>query len=161
MIEKIENFCLKILEKIHLKKIADLYRNYVSVMRYLIFGVITTIINIVTYVLCYNILNIPNLISNSIAWVISVLVAYLTNRKSVFNSNANTRREVFIEIIRFFVSRLATLVLDQAIMFITVDKFGWNSILMKIVSNIIVIIANFILSKLVVFKNGGSDGKMV
>ena len=84
MIEKIENFCLKILEKIHLKKIADLYRNYVSVMRYLIFGVITTIINIVTYVLCYNILNIPNLISNSIAWVISVLVAYLTNRKSVF-----------------------------------------------------------------------------
>ena len=161
MIEKIENFCLKILEKIHLKKIADLYRNYVSVMRYLIFGVITTIINIVTYVLCYNILNIPNLISNSIAWVISVLVAYLTNRKSVFNSNANTRREVFIEIIRFFVSRLATLVLDQAIMFITVDKFGWNSILMKVVSNIIVIIANFILSKLVVFKNGGSDGKMV
>ena len=161
MIEKIESFCLNILEKIHLKKIADLYRDNISVMRYLIFGVLTTIINIVIYALCYNILNIPNLISNTIAWFISVTVAYLTNRKSVFNSNANTKKEVLVEIIRFFVSRLATLALDQAIMFITVEKFGWNSILMKVISNIIVIIANFVLSKLVVFKNGGSDGKMV
>ncbi len=161
MIEKIENFCLNILEKIHLKKIADLYRFHISVMRYLIFGVLTTIINIVTYAICYNILRIPNLISNTIAWILSVVVAYLTNRKSVFNSKANTKKEIFIEIIRFFASRIATLILDQAIMFITVDKFGWNSILMKIISNIIVIIANFVLSKLVVFKNGGSDGKVV
>ena len=161
MIEKIENFCLKVLDNIHLKKIADIYRTHISIMRYLIFGVLTTIINIVTYAICYNILNIPNLISNSIAWIISIIVAYLTNRKSVFDSKASTKKEIFVEITSFFISRLITLGLDQAIMYITVDKFRWNNILMKIISNVIVIVANFILSKLVVFKNGGTDGKMV
>ena len=150
--EKIEEFCFGILEKIHLKKIVDIYKSHVEVMRYLIFGVITTIINIVTYALCYNILGIPNLVSNIIAWILSVIVAYLTNRKSVFKSEATTATAILAEIIKFFVSRLATLGVDELLMFITVDKLDWNGIIMKIISNIVVIILNFAFSKLIVFR---------
>lgn len=150
--EKIEQFCFKILEKIHLKKLVDIYKKNIAVMRYLIFGVLTTIINIVVYSLCFYILKIPNLISNIIAWIMAVIVAYLTNRKYVFDSKANTSKEIFIEVMSFTASRLATLGVDEAIMFFTVDKWGWNGLIMKIISNIIVIILNYVFSKVFVFK---------
>ena len=150
--EKIEEVCFKVLEKLKLKKIVNFYKLHISIMRYLIFGVLTTIINIVTYFVCVYMLHIPNLISNIIAWILSVLVAYLTNRKYVFDSKAEMPKEILIEVISFFASRIATLGVDEGIMFITVDKWLWNGLLMKIITNIIVIILNFILSKLVVFR---------
>ena len=150
--EKIEEFFFKILEKIKLKKLVDLYKSHIEVMRYLIFGVLTTVINIVAYSIGLYIFHIPNLISNIIAWILSVTVAYLTNRVYVFDSKANTAKAIFVEVVSFFASRLITLGVDEAIMFITVDKLLWNGLLMKIISNIIVIILNFILSKLIVFR---------
>ena len=150
--EKIEDFFLKILEKIKLKKLADSYRTHRQVMRYLIFGVLTTIINIITYSICFYILNINNLISNVIAWIIAVIFAYITNRKYVFDSKANTNKDIIKEIARFFASRLITLGVDELIMYVTVDNWSWNALLMKILSNIIVIILNFVFSKLIVFK---------
>ncbi len=150
--EKTEEFCFKILETMHLKKLVKLYKSHISVMRYLIFGVLTTIINILVYSICLYLFKIPNLISNIIAWIIAVIVAYLTNRKYVFDSKASAKKEIFVEVITFFASRLATLGADELIMFVSVDKLGWNALLMKIISNIIVIILNFVLSKLIVFR---------
>ncbi len=150
--EKIEEFFFKILEKIKLKKLVDIYKAHIEVMRYLIFGALTTVINILTYYICLYVLHIPNLISNIIAWILSVIVAYLTNRKYVFDSKAETPKAIIIEVISFFASRIATLLIDEGIMYVTVDKLLWNGLLMKIISNVIVIILNFVLSKLVVFK---------
>ena len=150
--EKIEDFFLRILEKIKLKKVADSYRTHIQVMRYLIFGVLTTIINIISYTICFYALKINNLISNVIAWIIAVIFAYVTNRKYVFDSKANTNKDIIKEIARFFASRLITLGVDEFIMYITVDNWGWNALVMKILSNIIVIILNFVFSKLIVFK---------
>ena len=106
---------------------------------------------IVVYAFCFYVLGINNIVSNVIAWTLAVIVAYLTNRGYVFHSEASTKKAVIKEIILFFVSRLFTLGVDELIMFVSVDKWGWNGLLMKIISNIIVIILNFILSKVVIF----------
>ena len=152
MIDKIENFCLKILKKIGLKKIADLYIAHKEVLRYLIFGALTTIVNILVYTICYYLIHIENGISNVIAWILSATFAYITNKIYVFDSKVKTRFDLFKEIIYFYGCRLLTLGVDQGIMIITVDKWGWNALLMKILANIIVIILNFVFSKILIFK---------
>lgn len=152
MIDKIEEFGLKILEKIHLKILADWYRSHQEGMRYLIFGALTTLVNIVAYSILYYAFHINNATSNIIAWIIGATFAYITNKLYVFNSKVNTKIELLKEILYFYGCRLLTLVIDEAIMIVTVDKFGWNALLMKIIANIIVIILNFVFSKILIFK---------
>ena len=152
MVDKIEELCLKILEKIKLKGLADWYRKHKEGMRYLIFGGLTTVLNIVVYFILYNVLHISNALSNLIAWVVAATFAYITNRKYVFESTARSKKEVLREAIYFYGCRILTLIIDEGIMVLTVDKFGWNGIIMKIVTNIIVVIANFVFSKILIFK---------
>ena len=152
MIDKLEEFYLKLLEKIHLKKLADWYRKHQEGMRYLIFGALTTIANIVSYAVLYYLFHISNGVSNVLAWIIGATFAYITNKLYVFNSKVNTKIELFKEIVYFYGCRLLTLVIDEGIMIFTVDKLGWNALLMKIIANIIVIILNFVFSKILIFK---------
>ena len=152
MIDKIEEFGLKILEKIHLKILADWYRSHQEGMRYLIFGALTTLVNIVAYSILYYVFHINNATSNIIAWIIGATFDYITNKLYVFNSKVNTKIELLKEILYFYGCRLLTLIIDEAIMIVTVDKFGWNALLMKIIANIIVIILNFVFSKILIFK---------
>ena len=152
MIDKIEEFGLKILEKIHLKILADWYRSHQEGMRYLIFGALTTLVNIVAYSILYYVFHINNATSNIIAWIIGATFAYITNKLYVFNSKINKKIELLKEILYFYGCRLLTLIIDEAIMIVTVDKFGWNALLMKIIANIIVIILNFVFSKILIFK---------
>ena len=152
MIDKIEEFGLKILEKIHLKILADWYRSHQEGMRYLIFGALTTLVNIVAYSILYYVFHINNATSNIIAWIIGATFAYITNKLYVFNSKVNTKIELLKEILYFYGCRLLTLIIDEAIMIVTVDKFEWNALLMKIIANIIVIVLNFVFSKILIFK---------
>jgi len=152
MIDKLEEFGLNILEKIHLKKLADWYRNHQEGMRYLIFGALTTLVNIVAYAIFYYLFHISNGVSNVIAWILGATFAYITNKLYVFNSKVNTKKELLKEIIYFYGCRLLTLVIDEGIMIFTVDKLGWNGLFMKIIANIIVIILNFVFSKILIFK---------
>ena len=152
MIDKFEENCLKLLEKIHLKKIANLYRKHKEGIRYLIFGALTTLVNILAYAICYYLFNINNAISNVLAWIIAATFAYITNKIYVFNSKVNNKKELLREAVYFYGCRLLTLIIDEGIMILTVDKLGWNALLMKIIVNIIVIILNFIFSKILIFK---------
>ena len=152
MIDKLEEFCLKILEKIHLKKLADWYRKHQEGMRYLIFGVLSTVVNIVSYALLYYLFHISNAVSNILAWIIAATFAYITNKLYVFDSKVNNKKELLKEIVYFYGCRLFTLAIDEGIMILAVDRFKWNGILMKIVANIIVIILNFIFSKILIFR---------
>lgn len=152
MIDKIEEFGLTILEKMHLKKLADWYRAHQEGMRYLIFGALTTLVNIIAYAVFYYILHISNAASNIIAWILGATFAYITNKLYVFNSKVSNIKELIKEAIYFYGCRLLTLVIDEGIMIITVDKWGWNAFLMKILANVIVIILNFIFSKILIFK---------
>lgn len=125
-----------------------------EVFFYLVFGVLTTLVNIVSFAILTRLLSAGTVLSNVIAWFLSVLFAYVTNRRWVFQSE---RGDVLREAAAFFSGRLGTGVLDTLVMFVTVDLLGWNDLLMKIISNVIVIILNYIISKLFVFKSG-KDG---
>lgn len=128
------------------------FKKYKSAILYLFFGGCTTVINIAVYDLCFNIIGINNLLSTIIAWVVSVLFAYVTNRKYVFESKATKTKDVLYEISSFFACRGATGVLDVAIMWVTVDILNWNALLWKTISNVIVIVINYVASKLIIFK---------
>ncbi len=130
-----------------------IYEKHKEKILYLFFGALTTIISLITYYLfTFTILNADNplelQIANIISWIAGFTFAYFTNREYVFNSN----NKDFKEFIKFFLSRIFTLLLDMLIMYIFVTKLKYNDRLFKIISQIIVIVTNYILSKLIVFK---------
>ena len=152
IIDKIEDFCLKIAEKIGLKKLADWYREHREGMRYLVFGVLTTLLNLLIFTICCRIIKIQVVISNIISWIIAVLFAYVTNKLYVFDSKVIQKKELAREIISFFNARIVTLVIETVFLWATVIKLGLNEIIMKIIVNIIVIVLNFVFSKIFIFK---------
>ena len=135
-----------------MEKIKELYNKYKEILMYLIFGVLTTVVNIVSYFLLARILHIDTVVSTVIALILSILFAYITNKIFVFESKTNTVKELLKEIISFFGCRAFTGILDVAFMYITVDVFNLNDMIMKIISNIVVIIVNYVFSKLIIFK---------
>jgi len=124
-----------------------------EVLLYLIFGVLTTIINIVTYNIFKNLLNIDYMLSTIIAWCFAVIFAYVTNRIYVFNSKNNNKTDIVKEIMLFISVRLSSLVIDIAIMYIGVTILTINDMLIKVFANVVIIIINYIVSKKIVFKN--------
>lgn len=132
-------------------KIRELFIKYKSFIFYAIFGVLTTVINIAVYWLCRNVLGLANVPGTVIAWVAAVLFAFITNKLFVFDSKDMSMRVFFSELIRFFLARIATGILEVLIMFIGVDVMHGPSMVLKVITNIIVIIVNYILSKLLVF----------
>lgn len=135
-------------------KIAELLLKYKSLLAYAFFGVCTTVVNVVVYFICAKVLMLSTIPSTVIAWIIAVSFAYVTNRKWVFNSEEKSAKGIIREIIYFFSCRFLTGVLDVIIMYVFVDVFSWNDVIIKIVSNILVIIINYIASKLLIFRQG-------
>lgn len=129
-----------------------LWNKYKDIIPYAFFGVCTTAVNVVVYWVCAHLLNWSVMPSTIFAWVAAVLFAYLTNRRWVFHSEAKTSKDITKEIIAFFGCRLATGVFDWVGMFIFVDLFGLNDVLVKFAANIFVIILNYIASKFLIFR---------
>lgn len=127
-------------------------KKHKSFISYGIFGVLTTLVNIITYNCCYNYVGISNTLSNVAAWILAVAFAYFTNKIWVFESKSWKWEVLRKEVPAFVSCRLATGILDIVIMFICVDLMGWPALVMKIISNVLVIILNYIFSKLVIFK---------
>lgn len=135
------------------EKINQLWDKYKDMIPYVIFGVLTTVVNIVAYWLFYRVFHVYMMVSNIIAWFASVLFAYLTNRKWVFHSEAETFEDYRKEILAFFAARLGTGILDWLIMFIFAKQLGLNDMVIKIVSNVVVIVLNYVASKFWIFKS--------
>lgn len=135
-----------------MERIKELFKKYREMILYLFFGGCTTLVNIISYYICSKI-GIGTALSTVIAWVLSVLFAYITNRKYVFESKAFGFAPILKETAGFFLCRLATGLLDLAIMVVFVDFLHFNDMLIKILSNIIVIVLNYIASKLMIFKS--------
>ena len=144
-----------------LKKILRLAEKYKSIIMYLIFGVLTTVVNVVTYYISAHIFSVNTVASSVIAWFAAVLFAYITNRKWVFNSRQTGFKNILFEISRFFLCRFATGVVDWVIMYVFVDLLSFNDIIIKISANIIVIILNYVASLLIIFRKKDSDVKTV
>ncbi len=153
IIDKIEEFFLKMVEKIGMKKLAGIYREHKEGMRYLIFGGISTVLNVIIFAICSKVVHFSTVVSNTIAWIIAVLFAYVTNKLYVFDSKTKEKKALAREIVSFLGARVLTLVLETAFLKLVIDMLGFNEILMKIISNILVIILNYVFSKLFIFKN--------
>ena len=131
-----------------------LYEKYKDIIPYAVFGVLTTGVNILVYWLAAHILGLGVMPSTIIAWVAAVLFAYVTNRKWVFHSEAHEASQILKEIASFFACRLATGVVDWIFMFVFVDVLHLNDVVIKAIANIVVIILNYVASKLIIFKHG-------
>ena len=133
--------------------VKKMFEKYKSLILYIFFGVCTTAVNIVVFWLMAHPFNFGTVFSSVVAWTASVIFAYITNRRWVFESRARGAGKIFREVYSFFACRFATGVLDCFLMFIFVDIFGLDDVIIKILSNIIVIVLNYIGSKIFVFKN--------
>ena len=139
-----------------MNNIINLYKKYQEIINYLIVGVLTTVVSIVTYFLFSLVLDIENnilfILANVLSWICAIIFAYITNKKFVFNTTTSNKKEE-IKVFRMFVySRITTLLIELAFMFITVKVMLINDKIAKVVAQFIVIVLNYILSKLFVFK---------
>jgi len=131
----------------------EIFQKYKETILYLIFGVLTTLINIVTYAFCTRILGVNYYISNIIAWFVAVLFAYITNKLYVFESKSIEYKYVIKELLSFMSCRVLSGVIELILMFVMLNLLLINDFIVKIITNIVVVILNFIFSKLIVFKN--------
>lgn len=133
-------------------KIRNLIHKYWDVLSYLFFGGLTTVVNFIVYFPCYEWLGISAAISNAIAWVVAVAFAYLTNKPFVFRSHDWSLATVVPELTKFVGCRIGSGLLETVIIFVTVDYLGWNGIIWKVITSVVVVILNYVASKLLVFK---------
>lgn len=132
--------------------VKPLIEKYKDAIPYLICGVLTTLVNIVSFWICAHLLDIPTMVSTIIAWILAVLFAYVTNRTWVFHSKANTKAEIIREMTTFITCRLFTGFLDWFSMFLFVEIMHFNDLIIKIVIDIFVCIFNYLASKLFIFR---------
>ena len=144
-------------------KIIELYKKYEEIINYLIIGVLTTVVNLaVKYALLFTVLNASDAtqlqIAVVISWVVACIFAYITNRKIVFKSKS---KKILKEFTAFVSARLFTLFLEMLIMFVFVTLLKLNSnlwvVIWSLVAQIVVIVVNYVLSKLVIFKKEKKD----
>ena len=135
-----------------MKKIKALIVQYWEVLSYLIFGVLTTVVNYLVYLPVYNFVGLSAALSNAIAWVVAVTFAYLTNKPFVFKSHDWSAKTVIPELTKFVSCRVASGAAETLILLVTVDILCWNGNIWKLVTSVLVVILNYIASKLVVFR---------
>lgn len=139
-----------------MNKLIKFYKKYKEIINYLIVGVLTTLVSIFTYFILSLILDINNnilfIFANIISWICAVVFAYITNKKFVFNSATFNRKEEIKVFSLFVSSRITTLLIELIFMFLTVKVLLLNDKISKVIAQIIVIILNYIISKIFVFK---------
>ena len=128
------------------------YKKYKEVLLYLFFGGLTTVISIGSYALFDIGMHIDPMIANIFSWILAVLFAYITNRIWVFDSNAEDMNGILREMVSFFGGRVATLLMEEVILYVGIKLLSMNSIGVKVVAQILVLIGNYLISKLFVFK---------
>lgn len=130
----------------------DIYKKYKEILLYLFFGGLTTIISIGSYSYCDIVMHMNPLVANIISWILAVLFAYVTNKIWVFNAETNGIYELGIEMFHFFTGRIFTLIVEEIILLVFINKLHFNSILVKVAAQVVVIVLNYIISKLIVFR---------
>ena len=127
-------------------------RNLKEIFLYILFGVLTTIVSISLFYLFHRIWNWNEHISNILSWICAVLFAFFTNRIWVFEQSTQGFLSFIRQMTSFFGGRLFTLGLEEGIILIFITMLHYNSMLVKTAAQIIVIVANYFISKLVVFR---------
>jgi len=135
-----------------MKKIIDLFKKYEEVIKYLFFGVLTTLVSIIIYWIFTKLFHVNYMVSNVISWIGAVTFAYVTNKMFVFESKCNSNKDVIIEVYQFFKYRVLSLIIDVLLMYLFVEIFSIDDMISKLIVQFIVIVLNYLFSKLFVFK---------
>lgn len=133
-----------------------LYKRYEEIINYLIFGVLTMIVSIASYLIFANTIfssksDLDIQIANVLSWICAVTFAYITNRKYVFKSKAQGKA-IFKEMGSFFLARIASLIIEMASMYLLFSIMHIDDAISKLICQVIVVILNYIFSKIFVFK---------
>ena len=135
-----------------IEKIHAFVEKHWDMVSYLFFGVLTTAVNYLVYLPLYNLLGISAAVSNIIAWVAAVAFAYVTTKPFVFKSHDWSMKTVLPELGKFVGCRAASGGLETVLILLTVDILGWNGNIWKLIISVLVVILNYVSSKLLVFR---------
>lgn len=144
-----------------IKFVWDMYKKYEEAVNYLIFGFLAFLVNMGAYAAAAKVLGADNdkvvlvLIATAFAWVVAVLFAYWTNRTFVFKSKVQEKADVWKEFFSFVSARIVTGIMEIVIMYVMVDLADVDDMISKLVCNVVVIVSNYIFSKLWVFRKKG------
>ncbi|WP_333953630.1 GtrA family protein [Clostridioides difficile] len=130
-----------------------IFKKHKETILYLFFGAFTTLVNIVSYLFFTRVILFNFMVANALAWILAVLFAYVTNKFFVFESKRIEIRFVFKEFLSFVSFRLLSGVVEMLIMYIMIDLLFVNDVIVKIFTNIVVIVLNYLFSKMIIFKN--------
>lgn len=140
------------------KKANELIKKHKEIVLYVVFGVVSTIVN---YLVFYPLVNIPGmkgsedwwpLVVNVIAWIAAVACAYVTNKFFVFESKDKSGKTVLREIVSFIGARVASLLIEEAILALFVTLLHFNENIIKLIASIGTIIINYFFSKFIIFR---------
>ncbi len=135
-----------------MEKLVGLFNKYREVIDYLFFGVLATVVNLVVYFVCADVFHWNYMIANALSWLAAVLFAYVTNRTWVFKSSVTGFKGIMSEMSKFVGCRVFSGVIDMAIMFVSVSLIGIPDSWAKIITQVVVVVLNYIFSKLIIFK---------
>ena len=133
-----------------MNKIKEIFGKSRETIMYLIFGILTTLVDYIAAMCCFGLLDLGELTSNNIAWVVSVLFAFITNKLFVFDSKSFEWR-LLKELVSFVSARVITLLMADFIIW-SAAMLGIGFLFAKIVSSVVVVVVNYIFSKLIIFK---------
>lgn len=134
-------------------KIINLFKKYEEIIRYGFFGVLTTVVNFIVFYYFNSVLETSYIYANSLAIIISIIFAYVTNKKFVFKSQTHTFKQTFYEFLNFISLRLVSGIFDMVSMYLLIDGIGIDTNISKVLTQFIVVVSNYIFSKLFIFKN--------
>lgn len=133
-------------------KIINIYRKNEEAISYLFWGFVTFVLGTVLFYVFANTMGLYEQIANVLSWIVCVIFAYLTNRTFVFKSKVKGFKNIFVEFKDFIAARVLTLVMENAILFVMIDLLTINNMIAKIVGQVVVIVSNYFLSKMWIFK---------
>ncbi len=142
-----------------LKPLQPFWARHREVLLYLLFGGLTTVVSIGSFWLCNGVLLLNEHIANTVSWILAVLFAFVTNRLWVFQAATNGIGEFAKQILRFYGGRLATFGVEELILLVFVTWLQFGGLVIKIAAQIVVLILNYVVSKLFVFKHTKTDGE--
>ena len=135
-----------------LRPLQPFWQKHREALLYLFFGGLTTLVSILSFWLFTAGLGLNELVANVLSWILAVLFAYLTNARWVFDARPQSAGERLGQLLRFYAGRLATLGVEELLLWIFITRLGLPAMLVKIAAQVVVIVLNFVISKLLVFK---------
>ncbi|EMJ6201335.1 GtrA family protein [Clostridioides difficile] len=129
-----------------------IFKKHKETILYLFFGAFTTLVNIVSYLFFTRVILFNFIVANALAWILAVLFAYVTNKFFVFESKRIEIKFLFKEFLSFVSFRLLSGVVEMLIMYVMIDLLFVNDVIVKVFTNIVVIVLNYLFSKMIIFK---------